>query len=96
MDEERKNLGMFWTWMVGLLVVTLFASWGWSRLQLGNLAYMQFVTEKQQQNLARQQQLEVNEIERRRLAGECCNCSLIPEEVPNEEPSVEEESGQNP
>lgn len=85
-------------WLIrGAIVVgVLAATFAWSRWELSNLAYMQFVTEKNQTNVARQQQLEVNELERRRLAGECCDCSLIPKEVPLEEPSDEEEGGQNP
>lgn len=75
MDERTKQ------WLIrGVIVaVTLAGSWTWSRMELSNLAYMQFVTEKQQQAVARQQQLEANELEleKQRQAIEPLPCEPV-------------------
>lgn len=88
MDEKRKDLGLFWTWMAGLLVVTLAATWGWQRLSLGNLAYMQFIQENNQEAVGREQQLEANELQLRQQRGECCECALVEEEEEETEPDT--------
>jgi type VI protein secretion system component VasK len=76
MDERTKQ----WAIRLGLIMATLAAVWVWTTYQMGNMAYMQLLTERQQGIIAKRQQLEANELELRRQRGECCDCSLIPEE----------------
>lgn len=75
MNEKTKQ----WLIRGTIVAVTLIVSWTWSRMELSNLAYMQFVTEKQQQAVARQQQLEANELEleKQRQAVEPLPCEPV-------------------
>jgi hypothetical protein len=82
MKEDAKRWGIY------LLIwcAALAASWGWTKLHQGNLAYALFLTQRSQENIARQQQLEANELQLRQSRSECCEC--LPEE---EEPEALEE-----
>jgi hypothetical protein len=83
-DETKK-----WLVYLGIWAAALAMTWGWTKMQMGNLAYMQFITKTNQEAVARQQQLEANELQLKEQRGECCDCSLIPPPAEPEEEGPE-------